>query len=252
MNVSHAFLTRPRDESTELAARIEPLGLEPVIQPAFHYLPVDAGAEQPADLAALAGVAQGDLLLFTSPRAVEHGLPQVPRDAMGRLRIAAIGPATARALARCGVRTTLQAESGFTSEDLLRTLAQEVKGRTGQAAFILAAPGGRTALAEGLTKLGLATRTLMVYRAEAEPLDREALARLDSARGVLSVWTSANAMRALSQRLPPATWFRLCQGDWLVISDRLARLARAYGPGAVHLANGPGNDALVSSIRNLL
>ncbi|MBT8056466.1 MAG: uroporphyrinogen-III synthase [Xanthomonadales bacterium] len=251
MKASHAFLTRPRDESTALAARIEPLGLEAVIQPAFRFVPVDAGAEQPEDTEALAGAGSRDLLLFTSPRAVEHGLPQVSRDALSRLRIAAIGPATARALARSGVRTSLQAASGYTSEDLLQTLGQELKQDSGGSAFILAAPRGRIALAEGLEKMGLAVRTLMVYRAEAEPLDREALSRLDSARDVLSVWTSANAMRALAQRLPPATWFRICQGEWLVISDRLARLARAYGPSDVHLATGPGNDALVSSIRNL-
>ena len=82
--------------------------------------------------------------------------------------------------------------------------------------------------------------------------DYAALDRLERANGILSVWTSANAMNALSQRLPPATWFRVCQGDWLVISDRLRRLARAYGPPRIHLAGGPGNDAIVTAVRALL
>ena len=59
-------------------------------------------------------------------------------------------------------------------------------------------------------------------------------------------------MKALSQRLPPASWFRICQGEWLVISDRLQRLARAYGPANVHLAGGPGNPAILAAIRSLL
>ena len=99
--------------------------------------------------------------------------------------------------------------------------------------------------------MGWQRRVIMVYRSEPVPLDRQAIARLGDADGILSVWTSANAMKALSQRLPPASWFRVCQGDWLVISNRLKRLARAYGPDQIHLATGPGNHALFTAIRNL-
>lgn len=251
MKFSHALLTRPRSESLELAARLAPLGIEPIVQPAFHFLAVDAAAEQAADMASLTAAGPGDLLIFTSPRAVEHGLPQLAQDLLTRVRVAAIGPATARALAAAGLRHALQASSGYTSEDLLRTLGEEASYAAGAKAFVVAAPGGRTKLAEGLGKLGFDACMLMVYRAEVEPLDRDALARLGDARAVLSVWTSANAMRSLSQRLPPAAWFRVCQGEWLVISERLARVARAYGPAATHLAGGPGNDALLTSIRNL-
>jgi hypothetical protein len=73
-----------------------------------------------------------------------------------------------------------------------------------------------------------------------------------SATGVLSVWTSGNAMKSLSQRLAPATWFRLCQGEWLVISDRLKRLARAYGPSEIHLSPGPTNGDIFTAIRGLI
>ena len=250
MTFSHALLTRPRPDSLELAARLAPLGIEAIVQPAFHFLAVDAGSEQPAEMRLLGKSGPDDLLVFTSPRAVEHGLPQVSREIFSRLRVAAIGPATARALAGAGVRNVLQAASGYTSEDLLSRLSQDAPG-SGARAFIMAAPDGRKTLAEGLGELGFDSRVLMVYRAEAESLDREALARLNEAGKVLSVWTSANAMRALAQRFPPAAWFRVCQGEWLVTSKRLVRVARAYGPSVVHLASGPGNDALLTSIRNL-
>ena len=91
----------------------------------------------------------------------------------------------------------------------------------------------------------------MVYKPEPAVLDKQALKALGDASGVLCTWTSANAMKALSQRLPPATWFQLCQGDWLVISKRLKRLARAYGPERIHLASGPRNADLLSAIRRL-
>ena len=251
MTFSHVLLTRPLSQSLELAAMLEPLGLRGVVQPAFSYLPVDARAEQADDFSALGEAGPADLVLFTSPRAVRHGLPQIPAGVLSRARVGAIGPATAQALVDSGVRASVQPAKGFTSEDLLETLASELAPPGGSRAFIMAAPGGRTALAEGLGEQGRDVRTLMVYRSEAAALDRDALGGLEEAQGVLSVWTSGNTMKALSQRLPPNVWFRVCQGEWLVISGRLERLARAYGPAKIHRAAGPGNNALLTAIRNL-
>lgn len=250
MAISHALITRPRPQGDELAALLAPLGIECVVQPAFEYAPVDAGHEQPEACAALQSASTGDLVLFTSPRAVEHGLPQIPAASLARTRVGAVGPASAQALEAAGVRVTLRS-AGYTSEALLDILAGEPGPAPGSSAFIIAAPGGRTAMADALRAGGRAVHTLMVYRSEPAAIDRAALARLDGADGILSVWTSGNSMNALSQRLPPATWFRVCQGDWLVISERLRRLARAYGPSHVHLAGGPGNDAILSAVRAL-
>lgn len=251
MNFSHVLLTRPRPQSEELAEMLKPLGLEAVVQPAFNYSAVDAGVEQADDFSALTAAGPGDLLLFTSPRAVMHGLAQLPAGVLSRTRVAAIGPATAKALSVAGVRVNVMAATGYTSEALLETLAAEPAQIGKPAAFIFAAPGGREKLAKGLGMLGWQPRMIMVYRSEPAGLDRQALAMLGGSDGILSIWTSANAMKALSQRLPPASWFRICQGEWLVISDRLKRLARAYGPERIHLAAGPGNQAIHAAIRNL-
>jgi hypothetical protein len=37
-----------------------------------------------------------------------------------------------------------------------------------------------------------------------------------------------------------------------VISERLKRLARAYGPERIHLAQGPANGNLLTAIRGLV
>jgi len=254
MKYSHVFISRPRRESEELAAMLAPLGLRTVIQPAFDYVALDAREQDPAICEAFDYAAAADLVVFTSPRAVEHGLAQLPREVMLQTRIAAIGPATAAALSAAGLRVDVSPSGGYTSEALLETLAVEsrIEANPERRAFLLAAPGGRQALAEGLSAQGWNVSMLMVYRSEPAALDRESLAQLDEASGLLSVWTSGNAMNTLSQRLPPATWFRICRGEWLVISERLRRLARAYGPSEIHLAGGPGNVALLASIRALL
>lgn len=254
MNFSHVFITRPRREAEELAALLEPLGLTAVIQPAFDYRAADVPAGQSGDLDELERAGIDALLVFSSPRAVKFGLPQLPAGVAQSARIAAIGPATARALEAAGVRVGVSPRSGYTSEALLETLESDSFLRPGERsrAYILAAPGGRQALNQGLTALGWPTRLLRVYRAEPTPLERAGLDELANAESILSVWTSANAMKSLSQRMPPAAWFAVCRGEWLVISERLKRLARAYGPAKIHLARGPGNTDLLTAVRGVV
>lgn len=252
MTFTHVLLSRPRSKSEELAGMLQPLGLEPVLLPAFDYPAVDARSKQSACFGLLEKAAPTDLVVFTSPRAVAHGLGQVSPASLARARVAAIGPSTAAALSDAGVRVDVRPASGFTSEALLSTLSTGpgVAQKTPEA-FILAAPGGRKKLLKGLKKLGWNSQLLHVYRSEPAPLDKDQLKRLGAARSLLTVWTSANAMKSLSQRLPPAAWFKVCQGEWVVISKRLQRLARAYGPGSIHLATGPDNASIVSAVRSL-
>ncbi len=230
---------------------LTPLGLQVVLQPAFEFRIRQAASEQPRVLADLENVNACRLLIFTSTRAVKFGLAQLSRDLVQRQIIAAIGPATSKALKAAGVQVHIRPSSGFTSEALLNALEKNPSDSvaTGKSAIILAAPGGRRKMEDGLTRLGWTVATLMVYSRDTADLDKQALAALSEAEGIITVWTSGNAMKALSQRLPPATWFQICQGEWLVISERLKRLARAYGPTVIHLSSGPGNSDILGGIR---
>jgi uroporphyrinogen-III synthase len=233
---------------------LAPLGMQPIIQPAFDFRQLDAAASQPAVMAGLESGELAPLLIFTSPRAVQFGLGQLPGGLSRKLKVAAIGPATARALEAAGVTVTVRPSSGYTSEALLGTLQQDSAGfmSADRSALILAAPGGRRKLAEGLSERNWTTQMLMVYERKNASLNKQELGKLQEAERIIAVWTSANAMKSLSQRLPPASWFRLCQGEWLVISKRLKRLARAYGPSDIHLSPGPTNSDLFTAIRGLV
>ncbi len=251
MRFSHVLITRPRQEAEELAAMLTPLGLQAVLQPAFEFRQLEAASEQPRVLADLESDKASRLLIFTSTRAVRFGLAQLPRKLVLRQKIAAIGPATSKSLKAAGMQVNVCPSSGFTSEALLDTLEKNPPDSVapGKSAIILAAPGGRRKMEDGLTRLGWTVETLMVYSRDNADLDKQALAALGEAEGIFSVWTSGNAMKALSQRLPPATWFQICRGEWLVISERLKRLARAYGPTVIHLSPGPGNSDILGGIR---
>lgn len=253
MTFTHVFISRPRKESEALAALLPPLGLTPVVQPAFNFFPLDARLSQPQIMEEMEQAGSDSLVIFTSPRSVAHGLGQIPQKLLFQARVAAIGPATSKVLADAGIRVTITPRTGYTSEALLETLAEEHCNRLAQGskAYIIAAPGGRKKLLESLSRQGWQASLLEVYKPEPAGLDKAELGTLKEASGVLSVWTSANAMKGLSQRLPPAIWFQLCQGDWLVISERLKRLSRAYGPAHVHLSAGPGNDDLLNAIRGI-
>ena len=254
MKYSHVFITRPRRESEELSALLTPLGLQCVVQPAFTYAPLAAESLQKELFAELSKAGSDDLLIFTSPRAVAYGLSQMPDGLLFQARVAAIGPATAKALETAGIQLDVRPREAYTSEALLQTLDGDgfLKPIGRSRSFIIAAPGGRRKLFEGLESRGWKPGMVMVYESEPAKLDKPGLKSLQEATGVLCVWTSANAMKALSQRLPPAAWFCLCQGEWLVISERLKRLARAYGPARIHLSHGPGNADLLSAIRGLI
>jgi uroporphyrinogen-III synthase len=230
---------------------LAPLGLQVVVQSAFDFRQRDIASEQPQVLAELESDNVPHLLIFTSPRAVKFSLAQLPHELLKKQKIAAIGPSTANALSAAGVFVNVRPASGFTSEALLDSLEKDASGFISpqKSAVILAAPGGRRKMEEGLVGLDWTVQTLMVYKRENAELDKQALESLKGAGSILSVWTSGNAMKSLSQRLQPATWFQICGGEWLVISGRLKRLARAYAPTHIHLSPGPTNSELFRAIR---
>lgn len=228
-----------------------------IILPAFEFRA--RGLSAP-DVRELQEVASGEgplLLIFTSPRAVDFGLGQVPPVVLRKAVTAAIGPATAEVLKQAGATPRIVSRQGYTSEDLLREIAAapEFRAKDGAgspaSAFIFAAPGGREALRDGLAALGLSPRLLMVYEREPAALDPAAIAAIEAAERLLVVWSSENAMLDLQRRLPATCWDHVLRAEWLVISDRLASRAQSFHPARVHQARGPSNEAIVQAIRDL-
>jgi len=104
------LVTRPAAQCAMLCAEIEGRGGSAIAFPAVEIEPV---AVQAAAVAA----ADYDLVVFVSVNAVEHGAQQVIKSA--RTRIAAIGRATAAALAAAELAADIVPEAGFNSEALL-------------------------------------------------------------------------------------------------------------------------------------
>jgi uroporphyrinogen-III synthase len=242
------LITRPQAEAENLAAQLGDLGLSIVIQPAHEFAAVQVSTAVLADLQQATHSGLAPLLVFTSTRAVHFALQQLPLECLSACQLAAIGPATALALQQAGFEDVIQPENGYTSEDLLRTLDRSsVRARQG---WIVAAEGGREALLRGLQQRGVAAGKMLVYKRGPAPITGSTSGQLDQSKRILSVWTSADAIKQLAQGLSATAWQRVCAGHWLVVSQRLAGVAAELAAD-VSVSAGPGNADLAGSVRQL-
>lgn len=118
-----AVVTRTRQQAGALSRRLSELGARVVEIPALQILPPEDFG--PLDQA-LASLWDFHWLIFTSANGVEaffRRLWEQGRDlrAVGHLRLAAIGPATAQALERQGLKADVIPDS-FVAEELARAL----------------------------------------------------------------------------------------------------------------------------------
>ena len=155
------LLTRPlSDGAEEWATVLRAAGAEPI-----HYptLTVAAPESWEALDQALVQLPHYDLIIFTSQTTVDSVLARLPgRRFPAELgaRIAAVGPATQRAIDKAGARVTLvpsdSRQEGLV--ELLRPLAQ------GWRVLLPIAAGGRTLLAENLRSWGCKVDVVTAYR----------------------------------------------------------------------------------------
>jgi len=243
------LITRPLAEAQQLAALLADVPLKMVIQPAHEFKPVAIDRSEVARLQQSVASKPSPLLVFTSPRAVQFALMQIPLDLLAACQLAAIGPSTAGALQAVGLESIIQPSAGYTSEDLLQRF-DEIPLRANQA-WIVAAAGGRTALLEGLQQRGVGAGTLFAYERSAAPVSVENNRQLEQGGKILSLWSGENAIKQLAASLSARAWQHVCAGEWLVVSQRLAATAAAFQPAAVHMSPGPGNEDLATAIRKI-
>jgi len=250
VSCSCLLITRPPEEGRELARLVEDMDLRCVLLPAHEFAAVQPARDELVPLETAAASANPPLVIFTSTRAVKFGLMQLGAGILQRSQLAAIGSATAAALQQAGFSKVLQPSNGYTSEDLLKSIAS-LPAQGSREAWIVAAEGGRTLLLRGLQGMGINSRMLLVYERRAATLPEEQVRQLQNCDRVISVWTSADAMKLLAAGLAPDAWKKVCAGEWLVISQRLADFASQFGPHAVHFSSGPANPALAAAIRQV-
>lgn len=158
------LITRPREQTAVLARAVEALGARAVVFPTVEILPLrDTAALDEA----IRGLPRQDWLVFTSANGVRHFLARCESlegiKALEGLRIAAIGPQTARLLQDHGLSVSLVPEE-YRAEGILAALGpDQVRSRR----FLLArVAGARDVLPETLRRWGGVVTVVETYRNE--------------------------------------------------------------------------------------
>lgn len=245
MIYTHALLSRPEPQLTELAGWIKSAHLTPVCMPAFTF----AATTEPVTPDPAWREHAVRLLIFTSPRSVEFGLPAIPGPMLRGSRIVSVGPASTRALADAGMDALQAPGPNFDSEALLEMVKTSLEPG---AAVILAAPGGREAIQAGLEAMGWKVRLVPVYRREPLAPGPAEIEELEKAEGVISIWTSGTALKHVLGNLSEKGARQVRAGIAIVVSERLAKLAREQGLGDVRLADGASNDDLLRAVHEAI
>lgn len=173
------LVTRARDTASTLSARLRALGADPIEYPTIRILPPEDGYT--ALDAALATTPGPDWLLFTSANAVAatfDRLGAAGRDAraLANTRVAAIGPGTADALRKQGIRADF-----VPTEAVAETVLAEFPGEVAGLRMLMPrAAAGRDTLPDGLRARGATVEVVPAYQtvpdAESAESLREALA----------------------------------------------------------------------------
>ncbi len=192
-------VTRAREQASELRSRLEALGASVLELPSIRLAPVDFTVPD---------LARYGWFVFTSANGVDaffdRGLVPAGLDARALApgRVAAIGPGTAAALGRRGLRADLVPER-FVAESLLD--AFPAPGASSPARVLLArAETARDVLPEGLTAQGYEVDVLAVYRTEPVLPDAEMLARVRTPGAVDAItFTSSSTVNNFCDAVEP-------------------------------------------------
>ncbi|HET6997098.1 MAG TPA: uroporphyrinogen-III C-methyltransferase [Solirubrobacterales bacterium] len=198
-------VTRARAQASGLAATLRNLGAEIVELPAIRIEPrLDSGEVGHA----VASIGEYALICITSPNGAEllfealrADTPAKDARALANATVAAIGPGTARALARRGIAADVVPER-FVAEALVEALAGvEVEGRR---VLVARAAEARDVLPEALRERGAEVDVVALYETVREQPDEAAIEAAQAADYVTftSSSTVTNLTAALGDRFP--------------------------------------------------
>ena len=236
------LVTRPRVQAAELVAAIEREGGTAFCFPVLEIVPVDANTVSES----AASLAKPDIVIFVSRNAVEYGL-----EYSEGAQVAAIGPATAAAVASAGHIVDIQPTGGYDSEHLLAE--PELENVAGKQVRIIRGSAGRELLAEELESRGAKVDYLSVYERHLPAASAQTLADLESRwrKGDINVVTamSVQSFRNLVTLLPAWCAARLEITPLVTPAGRvLKEVIDHYPASRPILAAGPQADQMVEAI----
>ncbi len=170
-----------------------------------------------------------DIIIFTSANAVRFGVSFL--DQKRDLTLAAIGPATARALNQAGYRVAVNPSDAFDTEGLLSH--PKLAHVSGHRILVVKGSDGRQLLQQELTQRGATVAAVNVYERVPSRPGEAALARVlerfaaDQMHVITA--TSLETGDALLNMATPPLRAEFERAHWLVPSERVASGLRGLG-----------------------
>ena len=244
---AHVLVTRPEHQAENLSRLIEEWGGVAVRFPTLAIVALEDASPIQKTLAQLDGY---QWIFFVSANAVtmhsyhsDDGKIKKYQSA----RIAAIGKATAQALAQAGLPVDLVPESGYDSEALLAMpQLQQLKG---QSCLIVRGEGGREELATILRTRGANVDYLDVYKRVIPGIDSSQVSLLlaQDKLDVITI-TSGEALQNLLIMVEEKHHHPLIEVPLVVVSDRIAQIAADTGFKRIAVTNCPSDGAIFETV----
>jgi uroporphyrinogen-III synthase len=247
LNGAHVLVTRPAHQAENLSRLIEEWGGVAVRFPTLAIVPLDDSCTIQNTLARLD---RYQWLVFVSANAVtmhSYYSDGVKIKSSESIRIAAIGKATAQALALAGLPVDLVPESGYNSEALLAM--PQMQQIEGQCCLIVRGEGGREDLATTLHSRGAYVEYLEVYKRITPNMDNLQVSLLlaQDKLDVITV-TSGEALQSLLIMLEQKHHQRLFEVPLVVVSNRIRQVAADIGFKRIAVTNCPSDSAILETV----
>lgn len=247
----HVLVTRTRDQAGVLSENLRAAGALPVELPVIRIVPPNDWSPLDEALRILATSAAYDWLIFTSANGVKMALERLSAlgfdpQVLSTARLAAIGPATAAALAKYGLTAALVPDE-YIAESVAKALRHEAEERgeslAGKRILLARAAEARQVLVTELEQAGAWVDVVAAYQtlpvAQDDERGREVIALLRQQHLDIITFTSSSTvhhfMHWLSQAAPDIAILLAYPGNQpsrplvACIGPITAQTAREYG-----------------------
>ncbi|WNG59365.1 uroporphyrinogen-III synthase [Archangium gephyra] len=236
------LVTRPRERSEELCFLLEDEGAEVLHVPLLELLP----PEDPRPLVAAAeSIQRYKWVVFASPSGVE-ALMEALREAgtvetLSRVRIAVVGPRTARTVEGYGLNVTVESPEG-TGAALYEVMRPGLDPE--DEVLLPAAEEGRREIEDALREHGARVTRVTAYRSRPVPLPPEAQALLESSPPDVALFASPRTAEAFLEAVGRE---RLGAARLVAIGPTTAAALTHLGLPVASVAERPTPEALVEA-----
>jgi len=247
LNGARILVTRPANQAGNLSRLIEERGGVAIRFPTMDIVALDDSC---AIQSTLAHLDRYQWVVFVSANAVtmhSYYSDDGKIKKFKSMRIAAIGKATAQALAQAGLPVDLVPESGYNSEALLAM--PQMQQMQGQGCLIVRGEGGREELATALRSRGAYVEYLDVYKRIIPSIDNSQVSLLlaQDTLDVITV-TSGEALQNLLIMLEEKHHQQLFKVPLVVVSNRIRQIAADMGFKRIAVTNSPSDVAILETV----